>query len=128
MTNTRTTPIEALERTFPVRVRRLALRRESGGAGTHAGGEGIEREVELLGDATVSLVTERRSSAPWGTEGGGDAARGENWLLPGGVEDRAVPLPDKVTVDARAGEVIRLRTPGGGGWGPPDRSPHRSGR
>jgi len=86
----------------------------------HAGGEGIVREVELLVDATVSLITERRRSLPWGTEGGADAAPGENWLLPGGVEGDAVALPDKVTVDARAGDVIRLLTPGGGGWGQPD--------
>jgi N-methylhydantoinase B/oxoprolinase/acetone carboxylase alpha subunit len=120
MTNTRNTPVEALERAFPLRVRKLELRRGSGGAGTHAGGEGIEREVELLADATVSLITERRRSAPWGTEGGEPAAPGENWLLPGGREDDAVALPDKVTVDAKAGDVIRLRTPGGGGWGAPD--------
>jgi N-methylhydantoinase B/oxoprolinase/acetone carboxylase alpha subunit len=118
MTNTRNTPIEALERTFPLRVRKLALREGSGGAGTHAGGEGIEREVELLGAATVSLITERRRSAPWGSEGGAPASPGENWLLPGGDEARAVPLPDKVTVEVEAGDVIRLRTPGGG-WGPP---------
>ena len=118
MTNTRNTPVEALERAFPLRVRRLALRRGSGGVGTHTGGEGIEREVELLTDATVSLITERRRSAPWGTEGGGPAAPGENWLIPGGREDDAVALPDKVTVDAKAGDVIRLLTPGGGGWGP----------
>lgn len=99
-------------------MRRLSLRRGSGGAGTHAGGEGIEREVELLTDATVSLITERRRSAPWGTEGGGQAAPGENWLLPGGSADDAVALPDKTTVDVHAGDVIRLLTPGGGGWGP----------
>jgi N-methylhydantoinase B len=118
MTNTRNTPIEALERAFPLRVRRLALRRGSGGTGTHAGGEGIERDVEVLTDATVSLITERRRSAPWGLGGGGSAAPGENWLLPGGREDEAVALPDKVTVEVSAGDVIRLRTPGGGGWSP----------
>ena len=117
MTNTRNTPVEALERAFPLRVRRLSLRRGSGGDGRHPGGEGVEREVELLSDATVSLITERRRSAPWGTEGGEPAAPGENWLLSGGDEAAAEPLPDKVTVDARAGDVIRLRTPGGGGWG-----------
>jgi N-methylhydantoinase B len=103
-----------------LRVRRLALRRGSGGAGRHAGGEGIERDVELLGDATVSLITERRRSAPWGALGGAPAAPGENWLLPGGREQGAQPLADKVTVEVRAGDVIRLRTPGGGGWGAPD--------
>jgi N-methylhydantoinase B len=116
-TNTRNTPVEALERAFPLRVRRLALRRGSGGAGEHAGGEGVERELELLANATVSLITERRRSAPWGVAGGAPAARGENWLLPGGDDGEAVELADKVTFEAAAGDVIRLRTPGGGGWG-----------
>jgi N-methylhydantoinase B/oxoprolinase/acetone carboxylase alpha subunit len=119
MTNTRNTPIEALERAVPLRVRRLALRRGSGGAGTHRGGEGIEREVELLSDATVSLITERRRSVPWGAAGGGPARPGENWLLRGGVDGEAIALPDKVTVEAHGGDVLRLLTPGGGGWGTP---------
>ena len=119
MTNTRNTPIEALERAFPLRVRRLALRRGSGGQGTHPGGEGIVREVELLADATVSLITERRRSAPGGVAGGEPAKRGENWLLPGGREADAVELPDKVTLEVHAGDVVRLLTPGGGGWGAP---------
>ena len=89
MTNTRNTPIEALERSFPVRVRRLRLRRGSGGAGLHPGGEGIERDLEVLEAATLSLITERRTSPPWGLEGGEPGAVGENWLLPGGDESRA---------------------------------------
>ncbi len=76
MTNTLDTPVEAFERALPVRVRRYGLRRGSGGAGTHAGGEGIWRELEVLEPVTVSLVTERRTSAPWGLAGGGDGARG----------------------------------------------------
>ena len=83
MTNTRDTPVEALERALPLRVRRYALRRGSGGAGAHAGGDGIDREIEMLEDVTVSLVTERRRSAPWGLDGGEPGATGENWLLPG---------------------------------------------
>jgi N-methylhydantoinase B/oxoprolinase/acetone carboxylase alpha subunit len=117
MTNTRDTPIEALERALPLRVRRYGLRRASGGAGRYRGGDGIEREIEMLDDVTVSLVTERRLSAPWGREGGGDGAKGENWLLPGGDERRAQPLPDKCTVQLRAGDVLRINTPGGGGYG-----------
>lgn len=120
MTNTLNTPVEALERAYPVRVRALRLRRGSGGAGAAAGGDGIERDVEVLVDATVSLITERRTSAPWGTEGGADGGRGHNALLPGGREDAAVDLPDKVTVDVAAGDVVRIWTPGGGGWGSPD--------
>ena len=117
MTNTRDTPVEALERSLPLRVRRYALRRGSGGAGAHAGGDGIEREIEMLEGVTVSLVTERRFSAPWGLDGGAPGATGENWLLPGGEETDAQRLPDKYTVELRAGDVLRIRTPGGGGYG-----------
>ncbi len=119
MTNTLNTPVEALERAFALRVRRSTLRRGSGGAGAAPGGEGIERDLEVLCDATVSLITERRSAGPWGLAGGGPGAVGENWLLPGGDESRAERLADKCTVAVRAGDVIRMRTPGGGGWGPP---------
>jgi len=119
MTNTRNTPIEALERTFPVRVLRYRLRRGSGGAGRQPGGEGIERDLEVLEACTVSLITERRASKPWGLFGGEPGALGENWLLPGGDESRAERLPDKCTVRLRAGDVVRMLTPGGGGWGPP---------
>src|SRR5438046_948161 len=121
-TNTRNTPIEALERAFPMRVRRYRLRRGSGGAGLHSGGDGIERDVQMLADVTVSLITERRVSQPWGLAGGEPGAVGENWLLPGGAEPRAEPLLDKCTVSLRAGDVLRVLTPGGGGWGPPPRS------
>ncbi len=117
MTNTRDTPIEALERALPVRVRRYALRRGSGGAGLHAGGDGIERELEVLDATVVSIISERRVSRPWGIAGGEPGAAGENWLLPGGDESRARPLADKVTLRLAAGDVLRLRTPGGGGWG-----------
>jgi N-methylhydantoinase B/oxoprolinase/acetone carboxylase alpha subunit len=117
MTNTRDTPVEALERALPLRVRRYAIRGASGGAGTHRGGDGIERELEVLVPATASLVTERRASAPWGLAGGSDGTTGENWLLPGGVEAAARRLPDKCTVHLAAGDVLRIRTPGGGGWG-----------
>ena len=117
MTNTKNTPVEALERSYPMKVRRLALRRGSGGAGRFRGGDGIERDLEVLEDVTVSLITERRTSAPWGAAGGEPGAPGENWLLPGGDESRAERLPDKCTVRLRAGDVLRVRTPGGGGYG-----------
>jgi len=117
MTNTLNTPIEALERAFPLRVRRLRLRDGSGGAGRWRGGDGIERDLEVLEDVTLSLITERRTSAPWGLEGGGPGAVGENWLLPGGDEAAAEPLPDKITRPLVAGDILRLRTPGGGGYG-----------
>ncbi len=119
MTNSRNTPAEALERAYPLRVRRYRLRRGSGGAGRWPGGDGIERDLEVLDDATVSLITERRVSRPWGLEGGHAGAPGENWLLPQGDEDRAERLPDKCTVALRAGDVVRVLTPGGGGYGEP---------
>jgi N-methylhydantoinase B/oxoprolinase/acetone carboxylase alpha subunit len=117
MTNTKNTPIEALERAFAMRVRRYRLRSGSGGAGRFPGGDGIERDVELLEAATVSLVTERRSSQPWGLDGGEPGASGENWLLPSGDEKKAERLADKCTVELRAGDVLRVSTPGGGGYG-----------
>jgi N-methylhydantoinase B/oxoprolinase/acetone carboxylase alpha subunit len=117
MTNTQDTPVEALERAYGMRVRRYGLRTDSGGAGLAAGGDGIEREIEMLESVTVSLVTERRVSPPWGLAGGSAGRVGENWLLPGGDEGRAERLPDKCTIALRAGDVLRIRTPGGGGWG-----------
>ena len=103
MTNTRDTPVEAFERAYPMRVRRYALRTDSGGAGAAPGGDGIVRELEMLeaGDASRS-ITERRVSQPWGLAGGEPGAVGENWLLPGGDETRAHALADKCTVRLRA--------------------------
>lgn len=116
MTNTRNTPIEALERSFPLRVLRQRLRSGSGGAGSHAGGEGIERDLQVLEDCTVSLITERRVSSPPGLWGGSPGAVGENWLLPGADEGRAQRLADKCTIRMKSGDVLRMLTPGGGGW------------
>ena len=118
MTNTKNTPIEALERAFPLRVRRLRLRDGSGGAGRRQGGDGIERDLEVLEDVTLSLITERRTCRPWGLAGGEPGAAGENWLLPGRRRGPAERLPDKCTVRLRAGDVLRMLTPGGGGYGP----------
>lgn len=119
MTDTRNAPIEALGPAFPLRVLRYRLRSGSGGSGRHQGGDGIERDLEVLEDVTVSLITERRVFPPWGLADGGPGAVGENWLLPAGDEDRAKRLADKCTVQLKAGDVLRMCTPGGGGWGPP---------
>jgi N-methylhydantoinase B/oxoprolinase/acetone carboxylase alpha subunit len=116
MTNTRDTPVEALERGLPIRVHRYALRRGSGGRGAYVGGDGIEREIEALERMTVSLVTERRTSAPWGVGGGEPGATGENWLCRAGEHARL--LPDKCTLELEPGDVLLIRTPGGGGYGP----------
>ena len=116
MTNTQNTPIEALERAYPMRVLRYELRRDSGGAGVAAGGEGIARDLEMLEEVTVSLVTERRAARAWGLAGGSSGASGENWLVRGAGAER---LPGTCTRQFNAGDVLRVLTPGGGGWGPP---------
>jgi N-methylhydantoinase B/oxoprolinase/acetone carboxylase alpha subunit len=117
MTNTMDTPTEALEREHPVRVLRYRLRDGSGGAGRWPGGDGIDRVIQVLEPATVSLITDRRVSAPWGLAGGQPGAIGENWLWPGGDESARVPLGDKVTVELEPLDAVQQLTPGGGGWG-----------
>jgi N-methylhydantoinase B len=112
MSNTLNTPVEALERSFPLRVTRYELRRGSGGDGAHRGGDGVVREVEALEEMTYSLITERRRHAPPGADGGGDGARGRNVVA---GEDTG----PKATGTLRAGERLRLETPGGGGHGRP---------
>jgi N-methylhydantoinase B len=112
MSNTLNTPIEALEREFPLRVVQYALRRGSGGAGATRGGDGIVRELEALREMTFSLIAERRRHAPRGAGGGGPGARGRD-LLDG------EPLPGKATGTLRAGQRLRIETPGGGGFGRP---------
>jgi len=116
MTNTRNTPIESLETHYPFRVVATALRRGSGGAGLHPGGDGIVREIEFLSEATLSLMGERRRNRPWGLGGGEAGSSGEDWLVTGDTTER---LPGKVTVDVRPGDRVRVLTPGGGGWGKP---------
>ena len=98
MTNTMDTPTEALERAYPLRVLRYRLREGSGGRGRAAGGDGIERVIQVLEPGTLSLITERRGSRPWGLAGGEPGCGGENWLWPGGDESRRTPLLDKVTI------------------------------
>ncbi len=120
MTNTKNTPVESLETHYPFRIRTYRLRRGSGGSGRYPGGEGIEREIEFLADATVSLMGERRRLAPWGLAGGGPGGVGEDWLIRDGEEER---LDAKTTVEVTAGDRLRVLTPGGGGWGAPDANP-----
>jgi N-methylhydantoinase B len=114
MTNTLNTPIEALEYTYPIRVRRYALRRNSGGAGLHRGGDGLVREIEFLCPATVTILSERRRTAPYGLQGGEPGERGRNVLFHRGERRE---LPGKVEMQVETGDVLSLRTPGGGGWG-----------
>jgi len=117
MTNTRNTPVESFERAYPMRVRRLSIRRGSGGGGHAPGGDGLVKEVEVLVACTLSIITERRTSQPWGLWGGEPGASGEQWLLRGGNEASAEQLPTSCTVHLEAGDVLRILTPGGGGWG-----------
>ena len=114
MSNTLNTPIEALELAYPLRMRRYAIRRDSGGAGLHRGGEGLIREIEFLAPVTATLLTERREKAPYGLRGGEPGQCGENALIRGGVE---TVLPGKTQLQLEAGDVLVVRTPGGGGWG-----------
>jgi N-methylhydantoinase B len=114
MSNTRNTPAEALEYHYPLRVRRYALAEGSGGAGRHPGGRGLVREIELLAGAQVSLLTDRRTRGPYGLQGGTSGQPGANRLVRDGVEEH---LPGKLCRICPAGTVLRLRTPGGGGWG-----------
>jgi N-methylhydantoinase B len=110
MSNTLNTPIEALEREFPLRVTRYELRRGSGGIGRHRGGDGVIREIEALREMTFSLIAERRRHGPSGARGGGPGASGRDLL-----DGRA--LPGKATGRLSAGQRLRVETPGGGGFG-----------
>jgi N-methylhydantoinase B len=112
MSNTLNTPVEALELEFPLRVGEYAIRRGSGGAGRHHGGDGVIREIEALEDVQFSVIAERRRHAPPGAGGGGPGARGRTLL--DGEE-----LDAKVCGVLRAGRRLRLETPGGGGDGRP---------
>ncbi len=116
MTNTLNTPIEALEYQYPFRVLEYGVRRDSGGEGQFRGGDGLIRTVEFLGDATVSLLTERRSRGAWGLAGGADGAPGRNTLRRMD-SDRDDELPATVTIDVARGDRLTIETPGGGGWG-----------
>jgi N-methylhydantoinase B len=115
MTNTRNTPIEALEAHYPLRILDYALADGTGGEGRRSGGDGIVRRIELLADARVSLLTDRRISRPYGLAGGQSGSPGENSIrLPGGADQT---VPAKWSADCPAGTILTVRTPGGGGHG-----------
>jgi N-methylhydantoinase B len=115
MTNSLNTPAEALEYAYPLRVRRYALRHGSGGAGKHRGGDGIVREIEVLTEAEVTLLSERRARGPWGLANGESGAAGVTTVIR--VDGSEEKLPAKFNVRLRKGERVRVETPGGGGWG-----------
>ena len=114
MTNTLNTPVEALEFSLPLRVLRYHLRQNSGGDGKYCGGDGIVREYEFLVPATITLNTERRLRSPYGIQGGADGGRGINTIIRDGD---AQQVSGKYTSQIRAGDRVRIETPGGGGWG-----------
>ncbi|MDJ0792233.1 MAG: hydantoinase B/oxoprolinase family protein [Acidimicrobiia bacterium] len=115
MTNTKNTPITSMGLHYPLDVVRYRLRRNSGGDGAYPGGEGIERELRFRDAATVSLMGERRQTAPWGLNGGGHGSPGEDWLIrSNGSRER---LESKCTLSVEAGDRLLVLTPGGGGWG-----------
>jgi N-methylhydantoinase B len=117
MTNTWNTPVEAFEHQFPVRVEGYRVRRGSGGRGAHRGGDGIVRELRFLVAAEVTILSDRRERGPWGLAGGEAGKPGRNTLVRAGREQR---IAAKVRLDVRAGDVLRIETPGGGGWGGPN--------
>ncbi len=110
MSNTLNTPIESLETAYPLRIEEYAVRRGSGGAGMHRGGDGVVRRYRALERCTVTLLTERRRTAPHGAAGGGDGKHGRNAL-------NGETIPAKCRIELKAGDVVTVETPGGGGYG-----------
>jgi N-methylhydantoinase B len=114
MTNSLNTPAEAMEYAYPFRVRRYSLRHGSGGRGRFQGGDGIIREIELLTDAQVTILSDRRKTRPYGLAGGEAGAAGRTLLI---SSDGELEMKSKDSIHAHAGNVIRVETPGGGGFG-----------
>ena len=115
MTNTRITDPEILERRYPVLLRRFSLRPGSGGEGLYRGGDGLVREIEFLAPLNVAILSERRVFAPYGLQGGGSGARGRNTFIR--ADGRTINLGGKNEIQAKPGDLLRVETPGGGGWG-----------
>jgi N-methylhydantoinase B len=118
MTNSLNTPAEALEYAYPLRVCQYGLRRGSGGAGQYRGGDGVVREIEVLVDAEVTLLADRRRRGPWSLQGGEDGAPGKAAVV--GEDGTRRDLPGKFNVRLKKGERIRIESPGAGGWGKKD--------
>ena len=116
MSNTRNTPVEAMEYTFRLRIVEYALRNHSGGKGEYLGGDGLVRTIEFLNPVTVTVVSERRTTAPYGLNGAEAGQNGRNTLIRNG---RPTPLPGKTTLSLQPGDQIRIESPGGGGWNNP---------
>ncbi|HYM81789.1 MAG TPA: hydantoinase B/oxoprolinase family protein [Candidatus Limnocylindria bacterium] len=117
MTNTRNTPIEALEHAYPLRVGATRIRRGSGGRGRFRGGDGIERVLELRAPARVTVISDRRRTGPYGLAGGRPGARGVNRVQSRATRASARTLPGKFQIDLDAGAMLTVASPGGGGFG-----------
>lgn len=115
MTNSLNTPMEALENYLPIKINRYSLRRGSGGKGKHRGGEGIIREYQFLVPTQVTIISERRKFAPYGIQGGNPGKKGKNLLI---SQRKRKILNSKVNLKALPGDILRIETPGGGGYGP----------
>jgi N-methylhydantoinase B/oxoprolinase/acetone carboxylase alpha subunit len=114
MTNSWNSPVEAFEHEYPVRLNSYRIRRGSGGAGLHRGGDGIAREFEFLESADVTILSDRRQCAPWGLAGGGEGAPGRNSLV---RDSQETTIEAKAQFEVKKGDVLRIESPGGGGWG-----------
>ncbi len=114
MTNTGITDPELLEYRYPVRLKEFSIRKGSGGSGQFAGGNGVVREVEFTEAVTVSLLTQHRNEGPYGLKGGQPGKPGEQWLIRKGANPQRLNSSDQV--DVQPGDVLRILTPGGGGW------------
>ena len=117
MTNSLNTPIEALESAYPVRLRSYSIRRGSGGKGRFRGGDGLVREIEFLTDVRGSILSDRRRFSPYGLAGGKPGTTGKNQLINPAGPRRVINLPSKAVFSAFGGSILRIETPGGGGWG-----------
>ncbi len=114
MTNTLNTPVEAIEYAYPLRVTRYEIRANSGGDGRFAGGDGVVRETELLSEAEVTILSDRRRFEPYGLDDGHNGSVGRNTLI---IGDEREQLPGKFSCKLASGDRIRIETPGGGGHG-----------
>ncbi|MGD9161563.1 MAG: hydantoinase B/oxoprolinase family protein [Desulfobacteraceae bacterium] len=114
MTNTLNTPVEALEYAYPFMVNKYSVRRDTGGKGLHKGGDGTVREIQLLSDAEVTVLSERRAIAPYGLAGGAPGIKGKNIVIRNRKKEE---MPGKFTASLCKGDVLRIETPGGGGYG-----------
>lgn len=114
MSNTRNTPIEALEYSYPIRIEAYSLREGSGGRGRHPGGAGLVRSIRFLAPARVTVMAERRRRPPYGLRGGEPGSKGRNVLV---HQEQVTELPGKASIAVWPGDIVRIETPGGGGWG-----------